>query len=168
MAAMKRFSDLHARNLHWLNTASIVLLPKKEGAEEITDFRPISLIHGFAKIAAKVLSRRLAPRMNDIVSQAQSAFIKSRSMLVGFTDGRRLLSSSSSTLGKLLIMSDGTTFLSYYNALAFPLDSGIGSWLFLVPPHEGYSSTASPGIPSSTVVGYGKETHFLLYSSILP
>ncbi|KAK1680973.1 hypothetical protein QYE76_041821 [Lolium multiflorum] len=31
----------------------IVLLPKKDGAEEITDFRPISLIHGFAKIVAK-------------------------------------------------------------------------------------------------------------------
>jgi hypothetical protein len=44
MAAMNCFSDLRARNLHWLNTANIVLLPKKDGAEEITDFRPISVI----------------------------------------------------------------------------------------------------------------------------
>jgi mannosylglycoprotein endo-beta-mannosidase len=80
MAVVQHFSNLHTNHLHWLNTANIVLLPKKDGAEEITDFRPISLIHGFAKIVAKVLSRRLAPRMNDIVSHSQSAFIKSRSI----------------------------------------------------------------------------------------
>jgi mannosylglycoprotein endo-beta-mannosidase len=84
MAVVQRFSDLRTRNLHWLNTANIVLIPKKDGAEEITDYRPISLIHGFAKIVAKVLSMRLAPRMNDIVSHAQSAFIKSRSIHENF------------------------------------------------------------------------------------
>ena len=80
LAVIQRFSTLHTRNLHWLNSANIVLIPKKEGAEEITDYRPISLIHGVSKIVAKILSRRLAPHMNDIVSQAQSAFIKKRSI----------------------------------------------------------------------------------------
>jgi hypothetical protein len=55
-------------------------LPKKDGAEEISDFRPISLIHGIAKIIAKMLSLRLAPHMDDLVSKAQSAFIKKRSI----------------------------------------------------------------------------------------
>jgi mannosylglycoprotein endo-beta-mannosidase len=70
MAVIQRFSNLHTKNLHWLNTANIVLIPKKEGTEDITDFRPINLIHGFAKIVAKILSCRLAPRMNDIVSHS--------------------------------------------------------------------------------------------------
>ena len=80
LAVIQRFSTLHTRNLHWLNSANIVLIPKKEGAEEITDYRPISLIHGVSKIVAKILSRRLAPHINDIISQAQSAFIKKRSI----------------------------------------------------------------------------------------
>lgn len=43
-------------------------------------YRPISLIHGIAKIIAKVLSLRLAPHMDALVSNAQSAFIKKRSI----------------------------------------------------------------------------------------
>jgi hypothetical protein len=65
-------NNIHTRNLHWINTKNIVLIPKKKGAEDITDYRPISLIHGFAKIVAKVLSRHLAPRMNDILSNAKA------------------------------------------------------------------------------------------------
>jgi hypothetical protein len=53
---------------------------KERGGEDITDFRPITLIHGFAKIVAKVLSRRLAHHMNDIISNARRAFIKNRSI----------------------------------------------------------------------------------------
>jgi hypothetical protein len=80
MRAINLFGDLHAANFHWLNSANIALLPKKDGAEEISDFRPISLIHGIAKIIAKMLSLRLAPHMDDLVSKAQSAFIKKRSI----------------------------------------------------------------------------------------
>jgi hypothetical protein len=57
-------------------------LPKKDGAEEISDFRPISLIHGIAKIISKMLALRLGPFMNELVSNAQSAFIKKRSIQV--------------------------------------------------------------------------------------
>uniref|UniRef100_A0A453I1L4 Reverse transcriptase domain-containing protein n=1 Tax=Aegilops tauschii subsp. strangulata TaxID=200361 RepID=A0A453I1L4_AEGTS len=80
MRVIQRFDSLHTSNLQWLNSANVVLLPKKEGAEGISDYRPISLVHAIAKIIAKVLSLRLAPHMNDLVSNAQSAFIKRRSI----------------------------------------------------------------------------------------
>ncbi|KAK1668555.1 hypothetical protein QYE76_056714 [Lolium multiflorum] len=80
MEVVHLFGDLHAENFHWLNSANIVLLPKKEGAEEIVDYRPISLIHAIAKIIAKMLSIRLGPYMDSLVSNAQSAFIKKRSI----------------------------------------------------------------------------------------
>ncbi|XP_071676910.1 uncharacterized protein [Lolium perenne] len=45
MKTINAFSELSASNFHILNTANIVLLPKKDGTESITGFRPISLIH---------------------------------------------------------------------------------------------------------------------------
>ena len=80
MRVIQRFDSLYTSNLQWVNSANVVLLPKKEGAEGISDYRPISLIHALAKIIAKVLSLRLAPLMDDLVSNAQSAFIKRRSI----------------------------------------------------------------------------------------
>jgi hypothetical protein len=63
-------------NFDLLNTVNIVLLPKKEGAEKLGDYRPISLIHSVAKLLAKILALQLAPAMQQIISKSQSAFIR--------------------------------------------------------------------------------------------
>jgi hypothetical protein len=147
MAAMRHFSDLRARNLHWLNTASIVLLPKKEGPKRSPTLGLLASSMGSPRLWQRFLLGSLPPvwmtlsRRRRVRLSSPEAFMTTSclfaTMLVGFTDGRRPPSSSSSTLGKLLITLDGTTFLSSYNALAFPIDSGIGSWLSLVPPLQG-------------------------------
>lgn len=80
MEVMHLSGYLHVENFHWLNSANIILLLKKEGAEEIVDYRPISLIHAIVKIIAKMLFIRLGPYMDSLVSNAQSAFIKKRSI----------------------------------------------------------------------------------------
>ena len=80
MRAITSFSEQSASNFAILNTANIVLIPKKDGAEAITDFRPISLIHVVPKIIAKAMARRLGPKMDAIVSRCQSAFIKTRTI----------------------------------------------------------------------------------------
>lgn len=77
---IQRFDSLHTSNLQWLKSANVVLLPKKDGAEGISDYRPISLIPAITNIIAKNLSLRLAPHMDDLVSNTQSAFIKRRSI----------------------------------------------------------------------------------------
>lgn len=53
-----------------LNESILTLLPKKEGALHLRDFRPINLIHGAAKIFAKVLALRLPPLLPKIITQA--------------------------------------------------------------------------------------------------
>jgi hypothetical protein len=53
---------------------------KREGADRIDMFRPISLINSFMKILTKILANRLAPGMNEIVSTAQNTFIQKRSI----------------------------------------------------------------------------------------
>jgi hypothetical protein len=44
----------------------------------VKDFRPISLVHSFAKLVTKVLANRLAGKLNDMISPIQSAFMKGR------------------------------------------------------------------------------------------
>lgn len=48
-----------ARQLRLLNSAYIVLIPKKEEAIRVGDFRPISLVHSFAKQLTTILANRL-------------------------------------------------------------------------------------------------------------
>jgi hypothetical protein len=80
MKVISLFSNLHSENFHWVNSINIVFIPKKEVAESVTDYRPISLIHVVAKIVAKMMATHLAPFMNSLVSRAQSVFIKMRSI----------------------------------------------------------------------------------------
>jgi mannosylglycoprotein endo-beta-mannosidase len=61
-----------------LNEPLITLLPKKEGAVDLKDFRLISLVHSFARLLTKVLACRLAPRMPELVDSNRSAFIHGR------------------------------------------------------------------------------------------
>lgn len=57
-----------------------MLLPKKMGANCPADFRPITMIHSFAKIISKILALWLAPRMSELVDRNQNAFIRKRSI----------------------------------------------------------------------------------------
>jgi hypothetical protein len=58
-----------------------MLIPKKVDAKLAKDFRPISLVHSFAKLViTKILANRLAPHLNSMVATNQSAFIRGRSI----------------------------------------------------------------------------------------
>ena len=64
-----------------LNATFITLIPKKNPAIEVKDFRPISLVGGVYKIIAKVLATRLRTVMEDIISPSQNAFVRNRQIL---------------------------------------------------------------------------------------
>ena len=68
----------HVFKFRLLNTAYVTLLPKKVDAVEVKDFRPISLIHSFAKLVTKILANRLAPLLPSLISANQSAFVRGR------------------------------------------------------------------------------------------
>jgi hypothetical protein len=65
-----------------LNGALLTLLPKKDVSEAPNEFRLINLIHSFPKLISKVLALWLAPHMDNLVSTAQSAFIKHRVLVL--------------------------------------------------------------------------------------
>ena len=80
LAAVIFFYDRFDQHFNLLNNAHIVLLPKREDASTVGDFRPISLSHSFAKLISKLLTARLSLESDNLVSRAQSAFIKRRSI----------------------------------------------------------------------------------------
>jgi hypothetical protein len=90
MAAIHSLYNLRCKDLDLLNKANIILIPRKDGALSIGDFRPISLIHGVAKIVTKVLALRLTPFLSELISPCQSAFIKKRSIHDNFLYVRNL------------------------------------------------------------------------------
>ncbi|RVW53855.1 LINE-1 reverse transcriptase-like [Vitis vinifera] len=64
-----------------LNSTFIVLIPKKGGAEDLGDFRPISLVGSLYKLLAKVLANRLKKVLNKVVSGDQNAFVRGKQIL---------------------------------------------------------------------------------------
>ena len=64
-----------------LNSTFLVLIPKKAGAEDLRDFRPISLVGGLYKLLAKVLANRLKKVVEKVVSSTQNAFVEGRQIL---------------------------------------------------------------------------------------
>jgi mannosylglycoprotein endo-beta-mannosidase len=82
--AFHSFHIQHCGAMEHLNRAQVVLIPKVEVATEPKDFRPISLIHSFAKLLTKVLAIRLAAYIDGLISSSQRAFIKKRCIQENF------------------------------------------------------------------------------------
>ena len=59
----------------------LVLIPKKVGAEDLRDFRLISLVGSLYKWLIKILANRLKKVVGKVVSKAQGAFVEGRQIL---------------------------------------------------------------------------------------
>ena len=61
-----------------LNITFIVLIPKKGGAKDLRDFKPISLVGSLYKLLANVLADRLKRVVGKVVFEIQNAFVEGR------------------------------------------------------------------------------------------
>jgi hypothetical protein len=86
MHAINAFWSQDFRSLYHLNDAYMILLKKKEHAEEIRDYRPISLMHSFGKLLTKCMANRLARVLDALVHHNQRAFIKGWNIHDNFWD----------------------------------------------------------------------------------
>lgn len=60
------------------NATILTLIPKKQNAVKIGDFRPISCCNTVYKVIAKLLTNRLKKVLPSVISNTQSAFIPGR------------------------------------------------------------------------------------------
>ena len=80
MSFFREFYE-HSKFVKSLNATFLVLIPKKVGAEDLRDFRPISLVESLYKWLAKVLANKLKKGVGKVVSKAQGAFVEGKQIL---------------------------------------------------------------------------------------
>lgn len=61
-----------------INTIYICLIPKKDNASTISQYRPISLCNTIYKIITKIIMNRLKPILEQIIHPSQSSFQKNK------------------------------------------------------------------------------------------
>ncbi|CAA7042279.1 unnamed protein product [Microthlaspi erraticum] len=64
-----------------LNSTTLVLIPKRRGADDLKDFRPISCLNTVYKLITRLISERLKKILPQIILADQTAFIKDRLLL---------------------------------------------------------------------------------------
>ncbi|KAJ4748330.1 RNA-directed DNA polymerase (reverse transcriptase)-related family protein [Rhynchospora pubera] len=84
-------SALSLSSLSPLNSSIIALIPKTEGANQVKDFRPISIIHSMQRILSKILTVRFTPIFERLTSQNQTGFIRGRSITENFLSAQELI-----------------------------------------------------------------------------
>ena len=71
----------HSKFEKSLNATFKALIPKKNGASNIQDFRPISLVGSVYKILAKVLANRLKEVLDQLISKSHNIFVGGKQIL---------------------------------------------------------------------------------------
>ena len=80
LAIFEEFNQ-HCKFEKSLNATFIVLIPKKNDASNIRDFRPISLVGSMYKILARVLANRLKVVLDQLIFESQNSFVGGRQIL---------------------------------------------------------------------------------------
>ena len=72
--------------------AVITYIYKKGKMEDITNWRPISLLNYDYKIIAKILANRLQGSLDDIISKEETAAVKGRAIIENLQINRVIIS----------------------------------------------------------------------------
>jgi hypothetical protein len=66
----------HNSSLPPTSVVPLTLLSKRPDTHMLSDYQPVSLIHLVSKVVAKVLSLRLAPKLDGLVIKSQNAYVR--------------------------------------------------------------------------------------------
>lgn len=80
-----------------LNSTFLALIPKKEGANRMDQFRPIALCNVVYKIITKLIAKRLKPLLGALISTEQGGFVEGRQILDGVMIATEVIHSMASS-----------------------------------------------------------------------
>ncbi|KAJ4786820.1 RNA-directed DNA polymerase (reverse transcriptase)-related family protein [Rhynchospora pubera] len=83
-------------DLDSINLAHLIMLPKVENAQKLSEFRPISIICYLPKLISKVLNNRLAVFLPELILNMQTGFVKGRLISENFIMAREVIANMSS------------------------------------------------------------------------
>ena len=84
-----------------LTESILIAIPKKSNSRKCSDYRTISLINHAAKVMLKILQKRMAPRIEEILSESQAGFRPGRSTTEQITNVKLLIEKARNT-GRIL------------------------------------------------------------------
>ncbi|KAJ3689098.1 hypothetical protein LUZ61_018262 [Rhynchospora tenuis] len=113
------------------NSARLVLIPKEDNADNLTAFRPISVISYLPKLIAKVLSNRIVTFLPELIPESQTGFIRGRLIAENFIVARELISAIHKQTDPAFVLK--LDFKKAFDSVAWP-------FLFKVLEKRGFPS----------------------------
>jgi hypothetical protein len=158
MAAILKLFVGDGKGFGRLNQALITLIPKKEDAILVGDFRPISLVHSFSKLFSKLLANRLKFRLGELITANQSAFVRGRCLHDNFILVRQLARKINSRREKCVLIKLDLTraFDSISWAFLFEVLRGLGfghiflKWISIILSSASTRVTVN-GVPGNRI-----------------
>ena len=97
-------SHRNKQMLKSMNSTFLVLIPKQEGANQLTQFRPIELCNVVYKIITKLIVERLKLLLNTLICPKQGGFVKGRQIFDGVLVAMEAIHSMANSKDRALLL----------------------------------------------------------------
>ncbi|KAJ1695315.1 hypothetical protein LUZ63_012013 [Rhynchospora breviuscula] len=101
-----------------INLAHVIMIPKVQFAQQLSEFRPISIICYLPKLISKVLNNRMAVFLPLLISNTQTGFVKGRLISENFNTAREFIANISSSGDPAVMLK--LDFTKAFDSVAWP------------------------------------------------